>query len=324
MAQRSASTRRARLGARYHRPPRRRQWRSVRAGRRGRADRKPLQPARLEWRGARPHADQAGDRARRGLRRLGLPALYNAETNVAYGMRYLPRPTAVGRRHLWHGNALPVRHLHPPHERRKPRLLLEGAGDHGAELSFAPAFHAFEATGGGSKDPPFAVWRRRPPARAIARRNPARDAILLFAAPAPIPPRPVGRMAAAARAEESPGSTEIRRRITSGGGDPRESATESKPPARSRTAVRVKGCGKSAPRRRQRRRHGKPRREQDRIGTKRARKRVQALSGSSSGLVARGGRQRSSQRNGRHVGGAAVRHTEPGLQAGWRFSFDSD
>jgi len=31
-------------------------------------------------------------------------------------------------------------------------------------------------------------------------------------------------------AEESPGSTETRRRITSGGGDPRESATESKPP----------------------------------------------------------------------------------------------
>jgi hypothetical protein len=45
--------------------------------------------------------------------------------------------------------------------------------------------------------------------------------------------------------EESPGSTEIRRRITSGGGDPRDSATESKPPA---LPVRVKGCGKSAPR----------------------------------------------------------------------------
>ena len=31
--------------------------------------------------------------------------------------------------------------------------------------------------------------------------------------------------------------------------------------------VRVKGCGKSAPRRRQRRRHGKPHREQDQVGT---------------------------------------------------------
>jgi hypothetical protein len=34
-------------------------------------------------------------------------------------------------------------------------------------------------------------------------------------------------------------------------------------------AVRVKRCGKSAPRQRQRRRHGKPHREQDRIGTAR-------------------------------------------------------
>ena len=43
--------------------------------------------------------------------------------------------------------------------------------------------------------------------------------------------------------------------------------------------VRVKGCGKSAPRTRQRGRHGKPHREQDRIGTTRrssARPRFQA------------------------------------------------
>ncbi len=53
--------------------------------------------------------------------------------------------------------------------------------------------------------------------------------------------------------EESPGSTERRRRVTPGGGDPRDSATESKPPTRPRprdraAAARVKGCGKSAPR----------------------------------------------------------------------------
>ena len=36
--------------------------------------------------------------------------------------------------------------------------------------------------------------------------------------------------------------------------------------------VRVKRCGKSAPRARQRGRHGKPHREQDRIGTTRSRK----------------------------------------------------
>ncbi len=43
-------------------------------------------------------------------------------------------------------------------------------------------------------------------------------------------------------AEESPGSTETRRRIRSGGGDPRESATESKPPRRPARKDRV--CGK--------------------------------------------------------------------------------
>src|SRR5271165_4377621 len=77
-------------------------------------------------------------------------------------------------------------------------------------------------------------------------------------------------------AEESPGSKRMRRRIMSGGGDPRESATESKPPDRTplglKRTARVKGCGKSAPRGRQRQRHGKPRREQDRIGATRGAK----------------------------------------------------
>ena len=55
-----------------------------------------------------------------------------------------------------------------------------------------------------------------------------------------------GRKAAG---EESPGSMETRCRLTAGGGDPRESATESKPPARVRIGrVRVKGWGKSPPR----------------------------------------------------------------------------
>ena len=44
----------------------------------------------------------------------------------------------------------------------------------------------------------------------------------------------------------------------------RESATESIPPVFGQ--VREKGCGKSAPRVRQRKRHGKPHRVQDRIG----------------------------------------------------------
>ena len=46
-----------------------------------------------------------------------------------------------------------------------------------------------------------------------------------------------------------------------------ESATEKKPPAR----VRVKWCGKSAPRMRQRMRQGKPRTEQDQTGSYAAR-----------------------------------------------------
>jgi hypothetical protein len=81
---------------------------------------------------------------------------------------------------------------------------------------------------------------------------------------------PAGRMAALSR-EESPGSMEARCRVTPGEGDLRESATESKPPRFA--GVRVKGCGKSAPRVRQRTWQGKPHREQNLIGTARARPR---------------------------------------------------
>jgi hypothetical protein len=86
-----------------------------------------------------------------------------------------------------------------------------------------------------------------------------------------LPParRPDGRCCRKA-AEESPGSTGIRCRLTAGGGDPRESATENKPPAQAPQGsprARAKRCGKSAPRHWQQRRQGKPHREQDRIGT---------------------------------------------------------
>ena len=73
-----------------------------------------------------------------------------------------------------------------------------------------------------------------------------------------LPPvsRPDGRSGKGRKAagEESPGSTETRCRLTAGGGDPRESATESKPPGKAfaRRRVRVKGWGKSPPRDRQR------------------------------------------------------------------------
>ena len=74
--------------------------------------------------------------------------------------------------------------------------------------------------------------------------------------------------------EESPGSTERRCRITSGGGDPRDSATEMTPPtgpvfSGRLAAARLKWCGKSAPRLWQQRWQGKPHREQDQIGTAR-------------------------------------------------------
>ena len=103
------------------------------------------------------------------------------------------------------------------------------------------------------------------------------------------------------RGEESPGSTETRCRVTPGGGDPRESATETH--RRSRAVLhgtaweaRVKWCGKSAPRRRQRRRQGKPHREQDQVGM--AGRKAGGVSAPPSGSVARGARQRASQRNG--------------------------
>ena len=124
--------------------------------------------------------------------------------------------------------------------------------------------------------------------------------------------------------EESPGSTEKRRRITSGGGDPRESATESKPPpARTCSSweVRVKGCGKSAPRGRQRQRHGKPRREQNRIGT--TGRGPTTASTPLRGVVRVGCTRRpATAAPDEWPSRAARRHTEPGLQADWLSSLD--
>src|SRR5215472_9235191 len=61
----------------------------------------------------------------------------------------------------------------------------------------------------------------------------------------------------------------MRCRLTAGGGDLREIATENKPPAQASQGsprARAKRRGKSAPRPRQQGRQGKPHREQDRIG----------------------------------------------------------
>src|SRR5690606_15487520 len=121
--------------------------------------------------------------------------------------------------------------------------------------------------------------------------------------------------------EESPGSMETRCRLTAGGGDPRESATESKPPRFS--VARVKGWGKSPPRDWQQERHGKPHREQDRIG---------AVEGQPSGLFPAHRPGRLHEADGDigprrmaatfSVPQGAEGHTEPGLQAGWQFCFE--
>jgi len=80
------------------------------------------------------------------------------------------------------------------------------------------------------------------------------------------PARGPGGRVEACFAEESPGSTEQRCRVTPGGSRERlrDSATERIPPGFGR--VRSKGCGKSAPRSWRQGRHGKPHRVQDRIG----------------------------------------------------------
>jgi hypothetical protein len=123
--------------------------------------------------------------------------------------------------------------------------------------------------------------------------------------------RPAGRMAAAFKAEESPGSTETRCRTTSGGGNPRESATENKPPQK----VRVKWCGKSAPRAWQHGRHGKPHWEQNRIGATQGkpwiRLRIVARVGCLSRPATAGREEWPSRAQ------LPARLTEPGLQAGW-------
>ncbi len=109
--------------------------------------------------------------------------------------------------------------------------------------------------------------------------------------------------------EESPDSTRQRCRVTPGRGNPRESATEIKPPFADRVRsaeVRVKRWGKSPPRDGQPDRHGKPHREQCQIGTAHG----LALA-PRSGSAARACWRQQAQRNGHHRG---LPGTESGLQ----------
>lgn len=113
--------------------------------------------------------------------------------------------------------------------------------------------------------------------------------------------RPGGR---GVRAEESPGSTDERRRLTAAGGNPRDSATESKPPERLLVMEHKPGKGERV---RQERTASPatamagqtpPGARPNRGGT---RFRPQGPSGPPPGLVARGGARAPPQRNGRHV-----------------------
>lgn len=98
-------------------------------------------------------------------------------------------------------------------------------------------------------------------------------------------PQPDSRMTAERKLRGKSGLHEARWRVTPAGGDPRESATENRPLRglsleyrvwslvipnsklqTPNSGVRVKRCGKSAPRLWQHKRHGKPHLEQDQIG----------------------------------------------------------
>ena len=114
---------------------------------------------------------------------------------------------------------------------------------------------------------------------------------------------------------------ETRCRLMAGGGDPRESATESKPPRF--IGARVKGWGKSPPRDWQQERHGKPHREQDRIGTVRG----ETLEGCFRltvrvGCVRRMATCAQDEWPPRSRTARGEGHTEPGLQASWQFLHD--
>ncbi len=98
-------------------------------------------------------------------------------------------------------------------------------------------------------------------------------------------------MAAGGNVRGKSGLQKARCRVTPGGGNPRDSATENRQLwshlwcAFVTAKVMVKRWGKSPPRERQRKRHGKPHREQCQIGT--ARRKAGGLEPEQSGLAAR-------------------------------------
>jgi len=120
-------------------------------------------------------------------------------------------------------------------------------------------------------------------------------------------------------AEESPGSMDGRWRLTAAGGDPRDSATEKRPPGFGR--VRVKRRCKRPPRSWRQGRLGKPHREQDQIGVGarvRATGCCEAGSGPHSGWLLEARRKSRPRRMTVAEGNL---QTKPGLQADWLFRY---
>ncbi len=125
------------------------------------------------------------------------------------------------------------------------------------------------------------------------------------------------------RREESPGSTETRCRITSGGGDPRDSATENKPPGEAPRGTKT-GKGETVRQERTARTATDAARQAP-PGARPNRDGARPVSGLPSGSVARGVRRRASQRNGHLPAQAGNRTRLTGhltrycrLGSGWR------
>jgi hypothetical protein len=137
-------------------------------------------------------------------------ALYDPETNIRYGMKYLAQAQQLAGGDLC------------------GTILRYNAG-HGARR-MNPSRPTTAARSSGSWD------RRSLRGRAMRPSGKGGIELLAFCCASTFircASRPGGRARNRRKAavEESPGSTETRCRITSGGGDPRESATESRPPA---------------------------------------------------------------------------------------------
>ena len=157
--------------------------------------------------------------------------LLDAETNLRYGLKYLESLQARRRRHLRFDPALSVRSPDADHDERlraycaKVKVIGRSRLEHRTQKRI-PVSSSISCS-------PLSLAHR-----AVA------PAPLTARAFGTTSPPSVGRAALRARlGEESPGSMEARCRITSGGGQPRESATESRPPLQRSSDLQGQGEG---------------------------------------------------------------------------------